>query len=235
VAVGVTTIPAIHWINRPTFQQVVQLPNADHVKCYRASSGSAFASRSVVLDDAGGTRAATVLRPDTICTPADKSGEGVADPTAHLACYRLRHPATPARDVRASNQFGSQTLRLGKVRALCVPSAADGVASALDLDHFVCAKASRGSPPFSARTLTLADRFETKTTIVRRPYTICTPVGVDGGSVEHSTSALACYRIKDAGGQPRFAPRAVSVENAFGNQTMNAAKARLLCVPSSVE
>src|SRR6185503_5101302 len=24
-AVGVTTVPAIHWINRPTFQQVVQI------------------------------------------------------------------------------------------------------------------------------------------------------------------------------------------------------------------
>ncbi len=44
-AVGVTTVPAIHWINRPTFQQVVQIngaqPPVPHLQSLSgASSGS---------------------------------------------------------------------------------------------------------------------------------------------------------------------------------------------------
>ncbi|HYD50252.1 MAG TPA: penicillin acylase family protein [Terriglobales bacterium] len=50
-AVGITAAPAIHWINRPTFQQVVQIGN-DHVRLRRAllRFGSAANSDRLTLD-----------------------------------------------------------------------------------------------------------------------------------------------------------------------------------------
>jgi len=235
VAVGITAVPAIHWINRPTFQQVVQLPNVDHFKCYRAKSRSGFTQRLVTLADAAGTRTATLLRPDSICNAVDKNGEGIADASAHLECYRVKHPAQATRGVTASNQFGAEGFGIAKPRTVCVPSTTSGVPSALDLDRFACAKAAHPSPRFVARTVTLADEFETKTTLVRKPDTVCTAVDLDGTGVRNPTSALVCYRLKDAPGQTRFAARDVSVANELGTETVGALKSRTVCVPSSVE
>jgi hypothetical protein len=234
-AAGITAVPAIHWINRPTFQQVVQLPNVDHFKCYRAKSRSGFTQRLVTLTDAAGTRTATVLRPDALCNPVDKNGEGIGDETAHLECYRLKHPRVPTGLVTATNQFGSTTFSAGKPRTLCVPSETDGVPSALDLDHFACAKATHPSPRFTARTVTLADAFETKTTVVRKPDTVCRPVDKNGEGVRNPTSALTCYRVKDASGQTRYTARDVAVANQFGTETVGATKVRTLCVPSALQ
>jgi penicillin amidase len=113
-----------------------------------------------------------------------------------------------------------------KPRAVCVPSTTNGVPSVLDLDHVACAKASHPSPRFVARTVTLADEFETKTTLVRKPDAVCTPVDADGIGVRNPTSALVCYRLKDGAGQPRFAARDVSVANELGTETVGALKSR---------
>src|SRR6185295_5998813 len=109
-----------------------------------------------------------LVRPELLCNPVDAGGEGIADPTAHLECYRLRESAGPARTVTASDLFGTSTLTLARARNLCVPSEKDGVASALALDHFKCYRVARGTTRFSRRPTTLADQFETKATGVLR-------------------------------------------------------------------
>src|SRR6185503_14848721 len=59
---------------------------ANHFKCYRIRTDR-FQQRNVTLVDQFVTSTATVLRPDRLCNPADKNGEGIDDPTAHLMCY----------------------------------------------------------------------------------------------------------------------------------------------------
>ncbi|HJQ84215.1 MAG TPA: penicillin acylase family protein [Candidatus Binatia bacterium] len=231
---GVTNVPAIHWINRPTFQQVVQVVAGDHYKCYRGKGRGGFTPPLVTLTDRFGTRSATAFRTDAVCNPADKSGEGITDATAHLACYRVK-PSAFAGTVGTANQFGAQSVALGKLRTLCVPSETDGVASALGIDHYQCYRARSGAPAFTPRTLTLADAFETKSTVVRKLDTVCTPVDKNGEGIRDQSTGLACYRIKDVAGQARFGARDVAVANQFGNETVRVMRARTLCVPSSLE
>jgi acyl-homoserine lactone acylase PvdQ len=234
-AVGVTTVPDVHWINRPTFQQVVQARQIDHYKCYRARSRSGFTPQLVTLADRFGTRSMPLVRPDTLCNPVDKNGEGIVDPTAHLECYRPRSSASAGASVTVTNQLGVQTFGLTKIRSVCVPSEKDGVASALGIDHFACYRARAGAPAFVPLTVTLADQYETKNTLVRKPDTVCAPVDKNGEGIKDPTVALVCYRIKDVAGQPRFGRRIASITNQLGSETVTAVKARTLCVPSSLQ
>jgi acyl-homoserine lactone acylase PvdQ len=234
-AVGVTTVPAIHWINRPTFQQVVQVGDPDHYKCYRVKNvAPRFARRTVTLEDEFGLRTTSVLKPYTLCNPVDKNGEGITDQTAHLACYRIkeRPPLVPG-PLAVADQFGAATMTLSRTRTLCVPSTKDGVASALNLDHYRCYRAQRPAPRFVRRTVTLDDQFEAnRIASVFRPETVCTPADKDGGGIIDRTTHLTCYKIKNVAGQPKMAPRTAAVENQFGASTMTAVKPRSLCVPS---
>jgi acyl-homoserine lactone acylase PvdQ len=231
---GVTGVPAIHWVNRPTFQQVVQLPNVGHFKCYKATSATGFVRRAVALADPFGQAVATLLRSDGLCNPVDKDGEGIGDATAHLECYRIREPAGAARTLTASNQFGAQTLTIGRPHTLCVPSQKDGLPSELAVDHFKCYRAGRPSPRFARRTTRLADQFETKQALVVRPESVCTAADKNGTGVRDARAALTCYRIKDALGQPRFTPRGAATVNQLGSETLTAVRSRTLCVPSSL-
>ena len=59
-------------------------------------------------------------------------------------------------------------------------------------------------------------------------------VDKDGARIRDGASALACYRIKDASGQTKFASRDVAVDDEFGGRTDRLLKPSTLCVPSSV-
>jgi hypothetical protein len=238
VAVGVTSVPPIEWVNRPTFQQVVQLPTADHYKCYKVSAvAPPFQPRTVTLVDQFETKTTLVRRPYAICNPVDKNGSGMSDPTAHLACYRIKdaagQPPFAKRNVLMSNQFGDQGLTVRRARTLCLPAEKDGVASALNIDHFKCYKAGHPVPRFVPRTVTLADQFESKTTVVRKADSICTPVDKNGEAIKDAATHLTCYAIKDGRGQPSFASRNVQVGDQFGNELERAVRAVGLCVPST--
>jgi len=67
-AVGVTTVPAIHWINRPTFQQVVQIngaqPPAPHLQSLSgASSGSTALTYNAGVPSVADNRSAVSTMP----------------------------------------------------------------------------------------------------------------------------------------------------------------------------
>jgi hypothetical protein len=103
--------------------------NADHFKCYTTRQvGTRFDSRQVVLSDQFNTERVNVARPEAFCTPVDKNGEGIQDPTAHLTCYRIRDvrgdefPAFQRRRLEASDQFGTHSLLARETRTLCLPS-----------------------------------------------------------------------------------------------------------------
>ncbi len=101
----------------------------DHFKCYKTRQvGTKFDPRQVVLTDQFNTERVNVVRPEAFCTPVDKDGSGINDPSAHLACYKIRDvrgdefPKFERRRVEVGDQFGTHTLLLKKTRTLCLPS-----------------------------------------------------------------------------------------------------------------
>lgn len=106
--------------------------NLDHFKCYGAKTPKTaprFRPQDVSLVDQFETKATTLVKPVSLCTPVDKNGEGLMDPTSHLTCYMIkdakrkpRQSKFEKRDVIVDNQFGEQMLEVTKPALLCVPS-----------------------------------------------------------------------------------------------------------------
>jgi hypothetical protein len=101
----------------------------DHFKCYTTRQlGTKFDSRQVILTDQFNTERVNVVRPEAFCTPVDKNGEGIADPSVHLTCYKIRDvrgdefPRFSERRIAEGDQFGTRSLRVEEPRALCLPS-----------------------------------------------------------------------------------------------------------------
>src|SRR5205823_114349 len=66
-----------------------------------------------------------------------------------------------------------------------------------------------------------------------RRFTFCTAVDENGRGFRNPAAALGCYRIKDAGGQPRFVRRDVAIDGEFGSETATVTRGCVLCVPST--
>jgi hypothetical protein len=125
------TYLASHWnVSNSDFLTPFEAPPAlDHFKCYETKQlGVKFDPRQVILTDQFNTERVTVVRPESVCTPADKAGSGINDPDTHLTCYKIRDvrgdefPKFGKARVEMVDQFGTHTLLLKKTRQLCVPS-----------------------------------------------------------------------------------------------------------------
>jgi hypothetical protein len=106
-----------------------QPESLDHFKCYTTRQlGTKFDPRQVLLTDQFNTERVNVVRPEAFCTPVDKNGEGINDPTAHLTCYKIRDiggdefPKFREQRVDVGDQFGTHSLLLKKTKTLCLPS-----------------------------------------------------------------------------------------------------------------
>jgi hypothetical protein len=142
---------------------IVPTPNRDHYQCYQTklAKGSDFQSLTVDLVDQFEQRLTTVVKPKALCNPADKNGEGIADPLTHLMVYQIQNakvcadtglvcannkdcaagtacaaPKSTSYAVRVSNQVGTLLLETQKPTQLLVPSAKSlsGPADPADLD-----------------------------------------------------------------------------------------------------
>jgi hypothetical protein len=113
----------------------------DHYKCYgikvTARTPKFEPVAGVALDDqfiADPGKALDLKKPEQLCTPVDKGGEGIKRPERHLLCYAAKTAdGAPAhvrqRGVFVNNQFDpAQTERLDTVseELLCVPSTTAG-------------------------------------------------------------------------------------------------------------
>jgi hypothetical protein len=240
-AAGITAVPAIHWINRPTFQQVVQIgEDIDPFKCYRAGTAAGAprpAPQTLAVVDEFGSRTVETAAFDSLCNAADVNGQGAGDPGAHLACTRIKHapgqPRFARRQVAVSDRFGSgMALTVLKPWSLCAPALVDGAGGALPLDHFTCYRA-RGAG-FPRRTVRVDDGLDDKQTVVLTPYLVCSAADVDGAGTVDPSNETVCYKIKDAAGQPRFARRDVAIDDGLGPQTVSLRRPSTLCVPATV-
>lgn len=96
----------------------------EHFDCYMVNENTAMPPTVVSLVDQFTAEEGVVVgKAREICTPADKNGEGVANPTDHLVCYDVFSTRKVNLDVLVGNQFGEQELRVKwKIKRLCVPS-----------------------------------------------------------------------------------------------------------------
>jgi hypothetical protein len=212
---------------------------SDHFKCYKTRQiGARFSRTDVTLEDQFGASTATVTKPWRFCNPADKNAEGIADPTAHLMCYKISDTSSPHQDVIVENQFGEQRLTVIRPDTLCVPAEKDMVPSPLNLNHFKCYKVKQQGPKWIQQEVDVTDQFETKVTRLIKPSFLCDPVDKNGEGIPCEENHLVCYRIKDGPGQPAFERRQVDIVDQFNDQPLNALrgdcqKAGYFCVPST--
>lgn len=106
----------------------------DHYKCYKVklSSGQRFSNdlQATVVDEFDQETLYNIKKPERLCNPVDKNGEGIKNRENHLLCYKIKRVRGEPRNekvegIRVTNQFGSATLRTrgpSGVKELCVPS-----------------------------------------------------------------------------------------------------------------
>ena len=230
-----------------TVVEVEEVSQLDHFKCYKTKQlGPRFDPRQVVLADQFNTQRVNVVRPETFCNPAGKDGSGINNPTAHLTCYKIRDvrgdefPKFRKQRVEASDQFGTHTLLLKKIRTLCLPSSKSPAGEVpgpppTGLDHFKCYKTRQLGTRFDPRRVILTDQFNEERVNVVRPEAFCTPVDKDGSGINNPTAHLTCYKIRDVRGDefPKFRKRPIEAGDQFGTHSLLLKKTRTLCLPSS--
>jgi hypothetical protein len=215
-------------------------------KGYSLARRRGFVPIDVDLVDQFEMKNTTVLRPKYLANPAGIDGSGIADPAAHLMCYRIKdvtgEPPFAHTDIRIETQFGTDFVTAIKSDVLCVPAAKDLVPLTSTYDRFKCyrLRKQRGAPKFTPRELAVTDQFEDKQMTIPRPFLLCNPVGRDGEEIQNPVCHLTCFRVKDAPGQPKFIEREAIVEDEFGTQNVGTTtnvkefcgKSAVLCVPS---
>ena len=98
----------------------------DHFKCYRVVRLK-FRRTGLKVDDQFGTTTIDLKKPNHLCVPVDKNGEGILDPTQLLMCYLPRitsgtSPAALPPTIFTENQFGPDEFSVYEPRDFCVPS-----------------------------------------------------------------------------------------------------------------
>ena len=203
----------------------------DHYACYPGTF-STFQRRRVRLSDQFGEETVVVVRPVSLCAPADKNGQGVRDRRAHLTCYEIKplRPFAP-RAVTVKNQLGRQAMTVVRPASLCVPASKSRRSvpgkPPTSLDHFTCyAVDPRGQ--VRRRTVVLADQFGKAKAAVVVLLSLCAPTSKEGAPVRQPRVHLACYRIESepvTGGK-------VLARNQFGLMKAALGRREQLCVPS---
>jgi hypothetical protein len=111
-AVGVTTVPAIHWINRPTFQQVVQIESGACAR--RHPTAGSIQSRASSSSRTGRpTRATSSLAVDQ---KGAATASSISESTRHRlpALYLRRHVVVDRQDGAAGGLLGDAAVLAGR-------------------------------------------------------------------------------------------------------------------------
>lgn len=97
----------------------------DHYKCYQGKDlkNPKFVRTTISTSDQIITEPVEVKKLKFVCSPVDKNGEGINNPTTHLACYQLKAPTlSPRPSVEVSTQFQTSRFQLKKGKLICVPA-----------------------------------------------------------------------------------------------------------------
>ena len=219
----------------------VPVAQVDHFRCYLVQGPSLLTQ--VQLQDQFDAalqmfEKVTQLTPFRFCNPVQKTVNGVTTPIVsikhHLTIYVINPQPIIMRQVKVSNQFGTQVLSVADAKALAVPT---GKAIApnpappapTDMDHYKCYSASGPAPNLLA---TLKDQFISETVGVLQSVAFCNPVtkihnGVTTG-IQFPDVHLVCYATTSS----VFAGANINTSNQFGLFSYEVGKPDLLCVPS---
>lgn len=109
------------------------------------------------------------------------------------------------------------------------------------VDSFKCYNIDLGTRPDLETTVPLADRFETKATLIKRATMYCAPVGVNGAAAKLPDNNLTCYTIEDnpgPPGQPSFGDANVTSQIDLAGPTpsmFSIDRSQMICVPSRLK
>lgn len=100
----------------------------DTYACHRVQGSKV--GQQITLTDERGTAPLEVLRPVTLCTPVGVDGAPIREGRVLLTCYEAKNPGrAPAPDeITLENGLGSEVLRRGARKRLCVPTTVDACA-----------------------------------------------------------------------------------------------------------
>jgi hypothetical protein len=95
--------------------------NPTHYQCYRVSEANPLKAQQVKLRDQFAASGVKLGKALYLCAPVEKNGVPPKDKDTHLICYSIEGKAANKK-VSVTHQFGTQTLTVGGVVSLCVPS-----------------------------------------------------------------------------------------------------------------
>jgi hypothetical protein len=133
-----------------------------HLMCYQLAEGIPGPQR-VVVNNQFGEQPLTVVKPETLCAPAEKDGVLLSSVAGaflnHFKCYRVRSSGFEERTVSMVDQFEARTAPIVKPKLLCNPVGKNGEGIPRPDNHLVCYKIKPGPPPFTPRDVTVEDQF----------------------------------------------------------------------------
>lgn len=180
----------------------------------------------------------TLTRPAQYCNAVDKNGEGINNPAAHLACYRVREAIRIRPEVITTDQFGQQNLTVLKQRTqLCVPTTETSQAMSVSAapapssDHFEMykVKTTTGTPKFERLQVSVEDQWVDETVELKKPVRLGVPTDKNSEGILDVDSHLTCYSLN----AQKFDKRDVDIQNQFGQFSLTVKRPEMLCVPSN--
>jgi hypothetical protein len=191
-----------------------------------------------------------LIKPKLFCNPVDKNGEGINDPSTHLACYGVPLFTTLNRNrfqIIPTDQFGELALDLRtRPETFCVPTSeiaepgaqSAGAASpalrslpATEIDEYTMyrSKRARRAPRFEPREVSLVDQWIDRDVKLTKPVRFGTPAKLKADDYVNEEAKLTCYQVRKFG---KFEKRDVEIQNEFGRERLTVTKPQVLCVPS---
>lgn len=106
---------------------VIEYGTDDSYKCYKAKdlkfpAPFAGVAPTELVDSYLTDPSASVTKLASVCTPVDRDGQGVFDPTTARCCYKVKAAQLPAAATASlEDEFGTLGVSFQKAQTLCVP------------------------------------------------------------------------------------------------------------------
>lgn len=237
-AAGVNSVPAIHWINRPTFQQVVQVGSTQAFACAKSRSNASPVGVTVEIGGELGDTAVTLGKAEALCEAAEVDDGGIADAGARLACFQAKTASgRPRHEPGAAvlrSSLGAGTVSLSTVKSLCLAATVDAVSAETAVDARECFRAKFTGAAAPRTFVTVEDSTGRRRVETMRLDSVCLPASVGLPAVADASSELACFRTRRARGENRFVPRDAAVGTQLGSGSWSLLRDGRLCVPAAV-
>jgi len=136
-----------------------------HMTCYRLGGKLTFERRSVMVENQFGQQTLLVVRPRSLCVPAEKDDVPSPLNMNHYKCYKTRPaPGTPKfqkLEVNLADQFETKQTVVIKPKLLCNPVDKDQEGILAPENRLVCyrIKDVPGQPRFIPQGVDITDQF----------------------------------------------------------------------------